>query len=47
MQRSILEAIILSNAGIGGGFRKSLGGGFSGDGFGGEGFGGGVASGGW
>lgn len=51
MQRSILEAIILSNAGRGGGFRKSSGGGFSGGGFGGGfgggGFGGGGASGGW
>jgi uncharacterized protein len=51
MQRSILEAIILSNAGRGGGFRKPSGGGFSGGGFGGGfgggGFGGGGASGGW
>jgi uncharacterized protein len=49
---SILESIILSNAGRSGGFgRGSSGGGFSsggfGGGFGGGGFGGGGASGGW
>ena len=57
MQRSILETIILSNAGRGGGFGGSFGGSSSGGGFGGSGgfgggfggggFGGGGASGGW
>ena len=56
MKRSILETIILSSAGRGGGFGGgfggssgggSFGGGGFGGGFGGGGFGGGGASGGW